>query len=170
MKRWQTYAAILCVFVSGILVGTAGTILTLRRRAEHISRWGPPEMRLMAVRTLREHLGLDDTQRRKLGRLLTTVQRDLYSLHLTRQREAEALFAKAETEIREILTPEQAERLERLTEAGPMRFMPHRRLQGRRGGGPEAPGPWGGGGGRGPWWQPEPEPPQPGIQPPPPPP
>ena len=58
MKRWKIWACVVALFLSGFLIGSAGTALYIKHAVEKVIAGGPPEVRRIVMRRLTHKLKL----------------------------------------------------------------------------------------------------------------
>lgn len=113
MKRLWAIAAVLGLFLTGVVVGVLGTHLfyahLLRRPG------GPPQLagRFFAA-ALEHRLDLDREQRRQIDLILARSRERSMALRLEMQPRVQELMESTRREIEAVLTPEQLREFERL--------------------------------------------------------
>lgn len=129
MQRWKVWTAFLTVFAAGIIVGAAGLGLVLKMH------FAPPKDPAEFHHRMREHMIADfmETVRPDTAKIpaLTAEIGALFdrldALRTETQPRIKAILKDGETRIRAYLTPEQAERYERMIRdrrRGPGLFPP----------------------------------------------
>ncbi|MBA4387172.1 MAG: hypothetical protein C0404_04265 [Verrucomicrobia bacterium] len=110
MKKWKAIAGVLVVFLLGVAAGGLATGLTIRKQAQRFARSGLEARAEWIVGRLDSRLGLDDAQRERVRMIVREGQEDLAPI---RRQMADA-FARSEARIRDVLTPEQAAKYDKL--------------------------------------------------------
>ena len=114
MKNWKAILGVLAVFVLGTLAGALVTHRIYQRRIHTFFRGGPAATE-MIVRRMNGQLDLTPAQRVQVE---TIVRNSRQKLRETRQQidpQMRALFQDMDQRIREILTPEQRAKFDKLT-------------------------------------------------------
>jgi hypothetical protein len=116
MKHWKAIAAVCGIFILGLICGGLVTIRVIDHRLESVARSGPRAVQELVVQRLTRQLRLSETQR---GQVEEITRKATVRLEEARRKiapEIEGTMQSAETEIRAVLTPEQAEKFDRLAQ------------------------------------------------------
>ena len=116
MKHWKSILLLALVFLTGIVVGVAGT-RAVARRALQQAEAHPERLQRIIEHSLTRRLRLDEGQQAKLHDIMTDARGQMRSLRQEYRPKAAAVFQGADEKIAAILTPEQLERYERLKQA-----------------------------------------------------
>jgi hypothetical protein len=108
-RWWLRLILVLVIFVSGVLVGTGGTVLVIRNRVLTVVRH-PEQMPQRMVNRLRWPLGLSDEQAVELEQVFERRQESLQRLRRRFQPELEAELDQIEAEVADVLDEEQQQR------------------------------------------------------------
>ena len=113
MKRWQALLALAGLFLLGAISGALGAHLYYARALDRPPAPPPFFGRPMGP-MLEERLDLSDEQRRRLRRVLDESRREAEAMRHEMAPRMRELMQRGEDRVREILTPEQAERFDEL--------------------------------------------------------
>jgi Spy/CpxP family protein refolding chaperone len=132
--RLLTALLLVAMFASGTLTGAA---LTLWVRPDHHGPPGPPPFGPLPI----DELGLSPEQQRRADAIFERHRPELDAILQEGFPKVRKVNDQIESEIREILTPEQRTRLDELKARRPQQRHHHRGGPGGRLGGPFLPGP-----------------------------
>jgi hypothetical protein len=117
MKRWKILAALLVIFLSGVVVGSLGTGIYIKKRIGMVTRGGPGHvMHKLFLKRLTHELDLDIEQQKKIEEILHQTAEELLVLHQQTRPRAHAILDRAVDRTKDYLSPEQAERLDEIVE------------------------------------------------------
>ncbi len=108
-KPWLRLLLLLIIFLSGVIVGTGGTLLAVRQRVLHRIHH-PEEMPAIVAARLRHKLGLSDKQVEQVETVLRNRQDDIQAMRREFQPQLEGQLDQLAAEISEILDDEQRSR------------------------------------------------------------
>jgi Spy/CpxP family protein refolding chaperone len=113
MKRWQALVALAALFVLGVVSGALGAHLYYARSLERPP--GPPPFLAPPMgHRLERQLQLSLEQRQELRRVLAESRHEAEALRRDLAPRLREMRQRTDERIRELLTPEQRERFERL--------------------------------------------------------
>ena len=115
MKIFKSILLLALVFFAGIVIGVVGERIVIRRIVQQ-AVLHPERAQLLIERNIARRLQLDGQQRIKLHQILTDAHGQLLDLRREYQPQVVVVVSNAEQQIDAMLTPEQAERFERLKE------------------------------------------------------
>ncbi len=112
MKSWTIWGGLAVLFLSGVLIGGAGTSYVMEAQFE--SRWegGPEAKRLWIMKRLTRELHLTVEQQAAIEPIVTRAQVELLTLRAQQRPQVEAIQASSRTAMRAILSPDQQGKLE----------------------------------------------------------
>ena len=113
MKRSTAIAAIVALFLVGVLVGVLGTHLFYLRHLREPG-WLVKAGTRLAAAELKRNLDLTPQQEQQVGAILADAQRDVISLRREMTPRVLAILDRARVRISAVLSPEQREKFERL--------------------------------------------------------
>ncbi|HET6514655.1 MAG TPA: hypothetical protein VFG09_05795 [Thermodesulfovibrionales bacterium] len=114
MKRWQTIASIIIVFLLGALTGSLVTGTIYRHRVEGVLRGEPGRTEEFIVQRLNSDLHLDKTQLEQLRGIVKETHGELKKLRRTLRPQTEEILARSQERVRAILRPDQREHYEKI--------------------------------------------------------
>ena len=117
MKRWKILAVLLVIFLSGVVVGSLGTGIYVKKRIGMVMRVGPGHlMHKLFLKRLTHELDLDVAQQKKIEEILYQTSEELLVLHQQTRPKAHAILDRAVDRTKDYLSPEQVERLDEIVE------------------------------------------------------
>jgi hypothetical protein len=115
MKRWKVWLGVAVIFISGLVIGALGTGLvvglTFKRMVHRVSAGDTSIIARMVMMKMGRHLRLSREQRRQIKPVVAATIGRISQLHYALRPRIEQEVAKALTEIKKYLTPEQQRRL-----------------------------------------------------------
>jgi len=115
MKKLKVWLVVLGVFLAGFAAGVVVTRGVVRHVVQRIVLH-PERMRVLIEKRLTARLRLDPEQHRKVDQILTGTEGELKSLRREFAPRFVAILTNAESEISDVLTPEQRERFKKFRE------------------------------------------------------
>ncbi len=116
MNKLKLTTGVVLIFLVGALAGSLGTMIHFKHRLDRFSQGGPPPqaMTAMMMKRLSRDLDLTDAQQAEVRKIVASLQEDVSSIRRQIQPEMEAMNDKSFASIRELLDPEQKQKLESL--------------------------------------------------------
>ncbi|HEV8579731.1 MAG TPA: hypothetical protein VGX68_11710 [Thermoanaerobaculia bacterium] len=121
MRRSTAIAAIVALFLTGVLVGVLGTHLFYLRHLQQPGWLVQAGTRLLAAE-LRRDLDLTTMQQRQVDAILADAQRDAIALRREMMPRMLSILDRSRNRISSVLSPEQRERFEQLRKRRGSRF------------------------------------------------
>ena len=113
MKSLKAWVLLLLVFMAGFGGGIVTTRVVIRHFVQHAIK-DPDFMRHVVEKRMAARLLLDSTQREKLAGILLRTQSELKDLRGEFQPRFLAIMTDTQSQVADILSPAQRERLEKL--------------------------------------------------------
>lgn len=113
MTTWGARAAVLGVFLAGFACGAAGMRVLQLRFESRLLRSPEPLAQAVAYK-LGQDLDLTDTQKEQVRRILVASRDEILRKHPDLMTEVAELFEKGQAQIRDVLSPAQREKYERI--------------------------------------------------------
>jgi len=113
MKSLKAWVLLLLVFMAGFGGGVVTTRVVIRHFVQHAIK-DPDFMRHVVEKRMAARLLLDSTQREKLAGILLRTQSELKDLRGEFQPRFLAIMTDTQSQVADILSPAQRERLEKL--------------------------------------------------------
>ncbi|ABK18795.1 hypothetical protein [Syntrophobacter fumaroxidans] len=111
--KWKVWLGLIALFLSGVLVGVAGTGFYLKGSLEQSLIGGHrPMMGKNIMRRLAGELQLTGEQRVEVGRIICEAERRLMETRRKHRPEVEEIIRGAIAQMKPLLTPEQQEKLD----------------------------------------------------------
>lgn len=124
MQRWKVILRYGLVFMLGLMLGMAGSYLTLKHRFARAMQGRPAAQRQMMMRHLTRQLQLTKPQQIEIERIVNTQLKALSDVREKHKPEVQAIFQQAEDQMKPHLQPDQQQKLdqiiERMQKHGPM--------------------------------------------------
>jgi hypothetical protein len=114
MSKWKIWVGLLVLFLSGVLIGTVGTRMYVRHKISRMYTKERPVIRDLFFRRLTRQLDLSEEQRQEIERIASHAAEEFHTLRRQHRGEAEAILDEAVSEMRQYLSPEQQEQMERI--------------------------------------------------------
>ncbi len=114
MKKWKTWLVITAVFVSGVIIGSAGAGLYMKHRIGGILHEGTPAVRKEIMKKLTTELNLTVDQQDEIDEIVEDTQLQLQQLHAQYRPQMENIISNGVTTIKTRLTAEQQKKLDAL--------------------------------------------------------
>ncbi len=129
MKKWKIWLIIAIVFISGLIVGSAGTGFYMRQRVGGILHRGPGAVKEMVMKKLTAELGLTTDQQADVEQIVEGTQYKLMQLRAQYRPQLEAIVSAGITDMKAKLSPEQQKKLDALYEKAKLRWSMRKRLR-----------------------------------------
>jgi Spy/CpxP family protein refolding chaperone len=114
MKKWKTWLVIAAVFISGVLIGSAGTGLYMKHRIGGILHGDSPTMRKVIMQKLTAELNLTGDQQDEIDEIVEETQLQLQQLRAQYRPQMEAIINNGITTMKTRLSAEQQQKLDAL--------------------------------------------------------
>jgi Spy/CpxP family protein refolding chaperone len=124
MNRFKPLLALILVFVAGVIVGTIGTRMVVRRVVRE-ALIHPEKVRERVEKDMFRRLKLDAEQQRRIDVIMMDTQNRLRELRRQNQPQFFAIMSNAQAQISTNLTPEQRKAFDKYREEN-RRFFPPR--------------------------------------------
>ena len=110
-KKWKLWSGLIALFLSGVLIGAAGSGIYLRQQIREIRVGGHPAVRHFILKRLTSELKLTDEQKVQVGKIVCRAQGELAQFRQEHRREIEEIFSRGVTDMKPYLTVEQQRKL-----------------------------------------------------------
>ncbi len=114
MKTWKSWLVIAAVFVSGVIIGSAGTGLYMKNRIGGILHGGASAQRKAIMQKLTTELDLTGDQQDEIDEIVEETQLQLQQLRAQYRPQMENIINTGITTMRTKLSPEQQTKLDAL--------------------------------------------------------
>ena len=114
MKQWKAIVSVLFVFLLGALAGALVTHKIYQQKMENIIRDEPRTMREVIVQRLNHALHLDATQLEQLRTIVKETRSEMKDLRKQIKPQMEEVLDRSQSEVREILHPDQLEKYDQI--------------------------------------------------------
>ncbi|HKN18929.1 MAG TPA: hypothetical protein VJW95_03960 [Dissulfurispiraceae bacterium] len=114
MKKWKTWLVIAAVFLSGVIIGSAGTGLYMKHRIGGILHEGLPAMRKVIMNKLTAELDLTADQQDEIDEIVEDTQLQLQQLRSQYRPQMENIITTGIATMKTRLSPEQQKKLDAL--------------------------------------------------------
>ena len=114
MKQWKIWLGVVLIFSAGLCIGSVGTGLVLRHKVMAFLDEGPPATQRLLTKRLTRKLDLSPQQQQQVAAKIAATQERILSLRGRYQPEAAMIIRDGVMDIRQDLSPEQQEKLDRL--------------------------------------------------------
>ena len=108
MSRSKAIFGVTLVFLVGVIMGISLTVKLVERRVHSLVDGGPQMLSDVIMRRLDHKLDLTVAQRDKVYEIINRTRANLYTLRASLQPQVDTEMQASVTEIRALLTPEQA--------------------------------------------------------------
>ncbi len=122
MNRWRLWLAIASVFIVGAVTGGLVTSILIRHHVIRVMRHGPPRLEGMIEEHLIRDLDLTGEQREAIRKIAHEYDPLFRNIMEGSREEVKKLEDRLAAEIKEVLTPEQAEEFDKNRERIHARF------------------------------------------------
>ena len=116
MKQWKTWLVIVSVFLSGIVLGSAGTGFYMKHRIGGLFHQGLPAVRKVVMKKLTSELNLTQDQQDEAMEIVEETQFKLLQLRLQYQPQMDKIIEAGIAELKLKLTADQQKKLDALYE------------------------------------------------------
>ncbi|HUV37267.1 MAG TPA: hypothetical protein VMX58_10050 [Patescibacteria group bacterium] len=123
MKRWRSWLGVVSVFLIGVIIGGLVTVTLMRRHVIRMTRFGPPRFEEIFLDRMTRNLDLTDEQRAEITTLVREYDPRFREIMHASRDEVRNLEEQLVEQIKELLTPEQAEEFEKNIERMHRRFQ-----------------------------------------------
>lgn len=114
MKDLKLWIGLLALFFSGVCVGGVGTWMIAEQRViDTLTHERPPFQRAI-MRKLTRELGLNESQREHVAKIVCRTQEELVALRERIRPEREEIMQRSRENMKTELSPEQQQRLDEL--------------------------------------------------------
>ena len=110
--KFKIIAGLLLVFVLGAICGALGTGIFIKQRFQRFTQRGPEERKDFFVEQLSKELALRDEQRSQAEQIFKSTEDEIQTLLDNSREQFETLMTQSREKLREILEPEQQEKLD----------------------------------------------------------
>jgi Spy/CpxP family protein refolding chaperone len=115
--KWKVWLGLVALFLSGVLVGVAGTGVYFKGSLERALTGGHrPMMGKMIMHRLNAELHLTEQQRVEVGKIVCDSERQLTEMRRKHRPEVEEVIQGAMARIKPLLSPEQQQKLDAIHE------------------------------------------------------
>lgn len=114
MNRWKIMLRYALFFILGLVIGMAGSHLTLKHRFARAIHDRPTAQRQMVMRNLTRRLQLNKPQQVAIERIVDQQLQALLKMRERHRPEVQAIFQQAEDEMKPHLRPEQQQKLDQI--------------------------------------------------------
>jgi len=114
VKQWKIWLGVLLIFAAGLCIGSVGTGLVLRHKVLAFLDEGPPATQRLLTKRLTRKLDLTPQQQQVIAGKIAATQQRILALRSRYQPETAMIIRDGVMDIRQDLTPEQQEKLDRL--------------------------------------------------------
>ena len=118
MKNWKTILGIFLIFAFGLLTGALVAGAVAKRYLDHTIAGGPDVIRQMVVQRLSHQLSLNSDQQVQVATIVTSAQKEIQAARMEIQPRVTGSLKRAVSQIRDILTPEQAVKFDVIANKG----------------------------------------------------
>lgn len=125
MKRWKIWAGILLIFLTGIIIGSAGTALVARHAILSALQEGSPAVSRLVAKRLSSKLDLNVEQQQHMAQTVATIQQQLQQLRRHYQPEAAVIIDNGVRQMKQGLTAKQQQQLDQLYDKIRQRWQIH---------------------------------------------
>jgi hypothetical protein len=112
MKKPKLFFGLAVIFLSGVVIGVAGTGLYVKHKIRSVIDGGPRAARELVLERLDHVLDLDDEQRPEIDKIVRGAQHEIRQLRLRDQPEIDQIFADSVRKMKTKLSPQQQEELQ----------------------------------------------------------
>ena len=116
MKHWKSIVAVCAIFIFGLTCGVLVTLRVIDHKLQNVARGGPEAVRALVLQRLTRQLHLSDEQRQKVSAITEKAMRQLVDARRRVAPEAGQAMEHAESDIRAVLTPGQAEKFDQMAQ------------------------------------------------------
>ena len=116
MKKWKAWLVIAIVFVSGAVIGSAGTEFYFTHTVHGILHQGPASVKKVIMKKLTAELNLTNDQQEEVQDILEETQFQLERLRVRYDPQMEEIINNSVTTMKTRLTAEQQKKLDALYE------------------------------------------------------
>ena len=123
MIRWKFWTIIIVIFITGCLLGSAGTVLYIRHVVSGIVRGDSQAFTSIIMKKLSWKLDLTDQQEVRAEEIVRSGQDDWIEVRRQFAPRVREIIRDTVDELKMILSPDQAEELDRLVEEAQKRWV-----------------------------------------------
>jgi len=123
MIRWKFWTILIIIFITGGLLGSAGTALYIRHVVSGIVRGDSQALTGLIMVRLTQKLDLDDQQQVRAEEIVSSGQEEWMDLRRQAAPRVEEIIRNTIAELKLILSPEQAEDLDQLVGEAQERWL-----------------------------------------------
>jgi Spy/CpxP family protein refolding chaperone len=126
MSKTKAILGVCLIFLMGMISGGAVTMKVMEHRFHHFMEEGPGGMGQMIVHRLTHDLKLDAPQHEKLKQIVESSQKEIQAVRDQLDPQIKRVMESSSTQIRAILTPEQATKFDEIAAKARQRWPgPH---------------------------------------------
>jgi Spy/CpxP family protein refolding chaperone len=107
MNGWKPWLGIVSVFIIGAVIGGLVTATLIRHHVIRVTRFGPPKFEEIVLNRMARNLDLTDEQRAAIRKIAAEYDPLFREIMTGSRDEVRRLQERFESQIKEILTPEQ---------------------------------------------------------------
>ncbi len=122
MKDLKLWLGLFALFLSGVCVGALGSWMIAEQRVMDSFSLERPAFHQAVMRKLTRELGLNESQRQEIGKIMCRTQEELRALRDRTRPERDEIMRRSREAMKVELSPDQQTQLEKL----------HKKLQERR--------------------------------------
>ena len=116
LTSWKIYLGMLVIFISGLVIGSAGTGILLKTRFHRFRQAGVEDKQDRVMKMLNWKLKLNEQQQTRIRPIVGELLQNFSRLHSKVYPEIEVLMDQAVEEINKELTPDQQQKLGKLVQ------------------------------------------------------
>lgn len=113
-QKWILWAGLIALFLSGLIIGSVGAGLYIKKSITGVLQGGPPAVKKMIVKRLDQELDLTDNQKAEIDKIVGEAQSRLLALRLQHQPEIEEIIDGGIDRIKTKLSNEQQLKIDKI--------------------------------------------------------